>query len=86
MILYVPHCLCCLFYFQNIITFLFEKLTCAVEILILSDAVDLLTKSLGMPYSVVTAQQACSTEMVKVVPPTGRRSGMDCQCTLGQSL
>ena len=65
MILSVPHCLCWLFYFQNIITFLFEKLTCAVEILILSDAVDFLTMSLGMPYSVVTAQQACSTEMVK---------------------
>ena len=65
MILSVPHCLCWLFYFQNIITFLFEKLTCAVEILILSDAVDFLTMSMGMPYSVVTAQQACSTEMVK---------------------
>ena len=38
-------------------------MTCAVEILILSNAVDFLTKSLGMPYSVVTAQQACSTEM-----------------------
>ena len=46
-------------------TFLFEKLSCAVEMLILSDAVDFLTKSLGMPYSVITAQQACSTEMVK---------------------
>ena len=69
MILSVPHCLCWLFYFQNIITFLFEKLTCAVEILILSDAVDFLTMSLGMPYSVVTAQQACSTEMVKAVSP-----------------
>ena len=66
MILYVPHCLCWLFYIQNIITFLFERLSCAVEILIWSDAVDFLTKSLGMPYSVVTAQQACSTEMVKV--------------------
>ena len=64
MILSVPHCLCWLFYFQNIITFLFEKLTCAVEILIWSDAVDVFTKSPGMPYSVVTAQQACSTEMV----------------------
>ena len=64
MILSVPHCLCWLFYFQNIITFLFEKLTCAVEILIWSNAVDFLSKSLGMPYSVVTAQQACSTEMV----------------------
>ena len=65
MIQSVPDCLCGLFYFQKIITFLFEKLTCAVEILILSDAVDFLTMSLGMPYSVVTAQQACSTEMVK---------------------
>ena len=65
MILSVPHCLCWLFYFQNIITFLFEKLTCAVEILIWSDAVDVFTKSPGMPYSVVTTQQACSTEMVK---------------------
>ncbi len=64
MILSVPHCLCWLFYFQNIITFLFEKISFAVEILIWSDAVDFLTKSLGMPYSVVTAQQAC-TEMVK---------------------
>ena len=64
MILSVPHCLCWLFYFQNIIMFPFEKLRCAVEILIWSDAVDFLTKSLGMPYSVVTAQQACSTEMV----------------------
>ena len=39
----------------------------AAEILIIynkSDAVDFLTKSLGMPYSVVPAQQACSTEMV----------------------
>ena len=50
------------------ITFLFEKLTCAVEILILSDAVDFLTMSLGMPYSVVTTQQACSTEMFKTIP------------------
>ena len=66
MILSVPHCLCWLFYFQNIITSLFEKFSCAVEILIWSDSVDFLTKSLGMPYSVVTAQQACSTEMVKV--------------------
>ena len=32
----------------------------------MSDAVDFLTKLLGMPYSVVTAQRACSTEMVKV--------------------
>ena len=64
MILSVPHCLCWSFYFQNIITFLFEKLSCAVEILIWSDAVDFLIKLLGMPYSVVTAQQACSTEMV----------------------
>ena len=64
MILSVPHCLCWLFYFHNIITFLFEKLTCAVEILIWCDTVDFLTKSLGMPYSWVTAQQACSTEMV----------------------
>ena len=66
MILYVPHCLCWLFYFQNIIMFLFEKLSCAVEILIWSDTVDFLTRLLGMPYSVVTAQQACSTEMVKL--------------------
>ena len=66
MILSVPHCLCWLFYFQNIITFLFEKLSCAVEILIWSDTVDFLTKSLGMPYSVVTAQQACSIEMVNL--------------------
>ena len=65
MILSVSHCLCWLFYFQNIITFLFEKVTCAVEMLIWSDAVDFLTMSLGMPYSVVTAQQACSTEMGK---------------------
>ena len=67
MILSVPHCLCWLFYFQNIIMFLFEKLTCAVEILILSDAVDFLTQSLGMLYSVVTAQQDCSTEMVNAL-------------------
>ena len=59
MILSVPHCLCWLFYFQNIITYLFEKLSCTVGILIWS-----VTKSLGMPYSVATAQQACSTEMV----------------------
>ena len=65
MILSVPHCLCWLFYFQNIITFLFEKWSCAVEILIWSHAVDFLTKLLEMSYSVVTAQQACSTEMVK---------------------
>ena len=44
----VPHCLCWLVYFQNIITFLFEKISCAVEILILSDIVDFLTKSLEM--------------------------------------
>ncbi len=68
MILSVPHCLCWSFYFQNIITFLFEKLNCAVEILIWSDAVDFLIKLLGMPYSVVTAQQACSTEMVNIAP------------------
>ena len=49
------------------ITFLFEKLSCDVQILIWSNAVDFLTKLLGMPYSVVTAQQACSTEMVKSV-------------------
>ena len=67
MILSVPHCLCWSFYFQNIITFLFEKLSCAVEILIWSDAVDFLIKLLGMPYSVVTAQQACSTEMVNLL-------------------
>ena len=30
MILSVPHCLCWLFYFQNIVTFLFEKLSYAV--------------------------------------------------------
>ena len=65
MILFVPHCLCWLFYFQNIITFLFEKLSCDVQILIWSNAVNFLTQLLGMPYSVVTAQQACSTEMVK---------------------
>ena len=70
MILSVPHCLCWLFYFQNIFTFLFQKLSCAVEILIWSDAVDFLTKSPGMPYSVTTAQQACSTEMVKFKPKT----------------
>ena len=56
MILSVPHCLCWLFYFQNIITFLFEKLSCAAEILSWSDAVDFLTKLLLMRYSVVTAQ------------------------------
>ena len=56
MIQSVPHCLCWLFYFQNTITFLFEKLSCAVEILIWSDAVNFLTKSLGMLYSVFTAQ------------------------------
>ena len=67
MILSVPRCLCWSFYFQNIITFLFEKLSCAVEILIWSDAVDFLIKLLGMSYSVFTAQQACSTEMVKIV-------------------
>ena len=66
MILSVPHCLCWSFYFQNIITFLFEQLSCAVEILIWSDAVDFLIMLLGMPYSVVTAQQACSTEMVNM--------------------
>ena len=67
MILSVPHCLCWLFYFQNIITFLFEKLSWAVEILIWSDTVDFLTKSQGKPYSVVTAQQACSTEIVNEI-------------------
>ena len=40
----------------DLVTFLYEKLSCAAEILIWSDAVDFLTKSLGMPYSVVTAQ------------------------------
>ena len=67
LIVSVPHCLCWLFSFQNIITFLFEKLCCAVEILVWSDVVDFLAKLLGMPYSVVTAQQACSTEMVKKI-------------------
>ena len=70
MISAVPHCLCWLFYFEDIITFLFEKLSCAVEILIWSDAVDFLTKLLGMPYSVVTVQQACSTEMVNSAKST----------------
>ena len=55
MILSVPHCLCWLSYFQNIITFQFGKLSCPVEILIWRNEVDFLTKSLGMPYSVVTA-------------------------------
>ena len=64
MILSAPHCLCWLFYFQNIITFLFKIFSYAAEILILSDVVDFLTGSLGMPYSIVTAQQACSTELV----------------------
>ncbi len=62
MILSVPDCLCWLFYFQNIITFLFEKLSCAVEILIWSD-------------TVVTAQQACSTEMVTTSPLYTYRHG-----------
>ena len=56
MIQSVPRCLCWLFYFQNIITFLFEKFSCSVEILIWSNTVNFLTKSLGMPYSVITAQ------------------------------
>ena len=44
-------------------------LSCAAEILISSDTVDFLTKSLGMPYSVpvVAAQQGCPTEMVKTI-------------------
>ena len=46
------------------ITFLFGKLSCAAEILMQSDAVNFLTKSLGIPYSVLTAHQGCSTEMV----------------------
>ena len=29
---------------------------------------------MGMPYSVVTAQQACSTEMVRLERPHGHRS------------
>ena len=58
MILSVPHCLCWSFYFQNIITFLFEKLSCAVEIFIWSDAVDFLIKLLGMLYSVVWSQRS----------------------------
>ena len=41
------------------------QLSCATEICIWSDAVDILTKSLGMLYSVVRAQRGCSTEMVK---------------------
>ena len=41
-----------------------KQLSCAVEILIWSDAVDFLTKSLGMPYSVVTAWEGSSNEMV----------------------
>ena len=44
-------------YYLNLLRYYSKKLSCA-------DAVDFLTKSLGMPYSVVTAQQACSTEMV----------------------
>ena len=42
-----------------------QKIKFSFEILIWNEAVDFLTKLLGMPYSVVTAQQACSTEMVK---------------------
>ncbi len=61
MIQSVLHCLCWIFYFQNIISFLFKKLGWAV------DAVDFLIESLGMPYSVITAQQACTTEMVKLL-------------------
>ena len=56
MIQSLPHCVCWVFYLQNIITSLFEKWSCAVEIMIWSDTVDFLTKSLGMPYSVITAQ------------------------------
>ena len=75
MILPQPHYLCWLFYDQNIIMFLFEKLSCAIEILIWGDAVDFLTKLQGMPYSVVTAQQACSTEMANLekVKATGMK-------------
>ena len=69
MIFSVPHCLCWLFYFQNIITFLFEKLTCAVEILIWNDTVDFLTKPLGMPYAVVTAQQPVVLKWLNMRPP-----------------
>ena len=36
------------------------------QFLFLSDAVDFLKTSLAKPYSVVTAQQACSTGMVKL--------------------
>ena len=61
MILSVPHCLCWLFYFQNIITFLFEKLSCAVEILIWSDAVDFL----GVSENAIRPVLPCSTETVK---------------------
>ena len=43
--------------------FLFEKLSCAAEILINFKVTQ--SKLLGMPYSVITAQQDCSTEMVK---------------------
>ena len=43
------------FTFRIIITFLFEKLSCAVEILIWSGTVDFLTESLGMAYAVITA-------------------------------
>ena len=45
--------------------FLLDKLNRSAEILILSYAVDFITKSLRMRYSVVTAQKGCSREMVK---------------------
>ena len=42
------------------IMFLFEKLRCAVEIFIWSDAVDFLTKSLSMPYFGDQSTVGCS--------------------------
>ena len=53
--------------FRICIIFLFIKCIFDAEILTSSDAVDFLAYSLGMQYSVVTADQGCSTEMVNKI-------------------
>ena len=53
--------------FRICIIFLFIICILFAEILTCSDAVDFFAYSLGMQYSVVTADQGCSTEMVMML-------------------
>ena len=51
--------------FRIYVIFLIIKCIFVTQILTWSDAVDFLAYALGMQYSVVTADQGCSTKMVK---------------------